>query len=160
MERYDKDPNISFLGYQSCIHGLYKISDCALVPTRFAGELFPLCIIQAMQVGTPIIASRIGEIEAMMTRSGSPPGILIDVARDTEQFIHSLQQAMSLMLDEHKRAVFSSIAASYGQHYDMTALAGKYFLMFKNLADDFPLQYSDSAKHTRSASLGNNVTIT
>ena len=34
------DPSlpITFLGYQSCINGLYRMSDCALAPTRFGGR--------------------------------------------------------------------------------------------------------------------------
>ena len=32
------DPDITFLGYQPRIHGLYRLSDVAIVPTRFEGE--------------------------------------------------------------------------------------------------------------------------
>src|SRR5579859_3886786 len=63
---FDDDAGISFLGYQARIHGLYRISDVAIVPTRFAGESYPLCIIQALQVGTPVIASDVGEIGNML----------------------------------------------------------------------------------------------
>ena len=41
---------ITFLGFQSCINGLYRISDVALAPTRFGGESFPLCIIDRQSV--------------------------------------------------------------------------------------------------------------
>ena len=60
---YGDDRDITFLGFQPRINGLYRISDCAVVPTRFKGESYPLIIIQAMQEGLPIIATDIGEIK-------------------------------------------------------------------------------------------------
>ena len=90
-QSYSADPDITFLGYQTRINGLYRISDCAIVPTRFAGESFPLCIIQAMQVGTPVIATKIGEIECMITRPTGLAGILIEPTDDTDKFVEFSQ---------------------------------------------------------------------
>jgi glycosyltransferase involved in cell wall biosynthesis len=132
-QSHAKDPNITFLGYQSRISGLYRISDCAIVPTRFIGESFPLCIIQAMQVGTPIIATKIGEIEAMVARPGRVAGILIENENIDDAFVKSLKAAMQVMLEESARTDFAKAAKLNGSEYNIDIIADKYYSIYKQL---------------------------
>jgi glycosyltransferase involved in cell wall biosynthesis len=132
-QSHAKDPNITFLGYQSRISGLYRISDCAIVPTRFIGESFPLCIIQAMQVGTPIIATKIGEIEAMVARPGRVAGILIENENIDDAFVKSLKAAMQVMLEESARTNFAKAAKLNGSEYNIDIIADKYYSIYKQL---------------------------
>lgn len=118
------DPDITFLGFQSRISGLYRLSDCATVPTRYEGESFPLCLIQALQVGTPAISTRMGEIEAMFGDSGA--GILIDPVPDTATFAASLADAMETMLDEGRRLEMARAAVMVGEPYTIEVIAGRY----------------------------------
>ena len=89
----DKD-NITYLGYQSEINGVYRLSDCALVPTRFVGESFPLCIIQALQETLPVIATDHGEIKKILTLGKKRAGHLIKYDENNTPFIQSLTSAM------------------------------------------------------------------
>jgi glycosyltransferase involved in cell wall biosynthesis/septal ring factor EnvC (AmiA/AmiB activator) len=128
------DPDITFLGYQSRIHGLYRISDVAIVPSRFSGESFPLCVIQALQTGTPLIASRVGEIETML----APPhqksaGLLIEPAADNELFIQSLVQAMELMLSPTCRNEYAAAARILGESYSMDKLVSVYGSLYESM---------------------------
>jgi glycosyltransferase involved in cell wall biosynthesis len=126
------DPDITFLGYQSRIHGLYRLSDVAIVPTRFAGESFPFCIIEALQTGTPVIATRIGEIGSMLDGPEGAAGILIEYQRDTDLFIGSLQEAMTTMLDASERAKFARVAKKKGEAYSMDKVARDYAALYEN----------------------------
>ncbi|RWN37310.1 MAG: glycosyltransferase [Mesorhizobium sp.] len=124
---YGSERGITFLGYQSRIHGLYRISDVAIVPSRFAGESFPLCIIQAMQVGTPILSTRVGEIEHMVSPHGLPSGgIIIDPVRDTDHFIQLLETAMEEMLSTDLRKNYAENAKQLGDKYSISTVAEKY----------------------------------
>ena len=67
-ELHGDNADVTFLGYQSHIHGALRMSDVAILPTRFAGESFPLSIIQALQVGKPVISTSIGQIAEMNRR--------------------------------------------------------------------------------------------
>ncbi|MBB3356491.1 MULTISPECIES: glycosyltransferase [unclassified Novosphingobium] len=126
-KRYGKDPDISFLGYQARIHGLYRLSDVAVVPTRFAGESYPLCIIQALQVGTPVVASDVGEIENMLKDAhGACGGIIVKAVRDTATFIDSFAAAMEAILDDSLRARLAEQAQHLGRNYDMGPLVENY----------------------------------
>ena len=126
------DPqDITFLGYQSCITGLYRISDCAILPTRFHGESFPLSLIQAMQVGLPIIATRIGEIENMICRCEKKAGILIQPYEDDDLFNYELFASMREMLDKTTRKEFSKISTEFGKLYDMGDLTNRYYQLYE-----------------------------
>jgi glycosyltransferase involved in cell wall biosynthesis len=124
---------ITFLGYQSRILGLYRLSDCALIPTRFGGESFPLCLIEAMKTGTPVIATRIGEIEELVMGDGCEVGILLDNQRNTPKFINQLYEAMHAMLDESTRKNFSAASEAKGKKFDMKDLANEYAHTYQRL---------------------------
>jgi glycosyltransferase involved in cell wall biosynthesis len=131
--RHGADPDITFLGYQSRIHGLYRLSDVALVPTRFAGESFPLCIIQALQTGTPVIATRIGEIESMIDGPEGAAGILIEYQRDTDLFTRGLQEGMAAMLVSSERQRFARAAKKKSKTYSMDKVARDYAAIYDRL---------------------------
>ena len=131
---HESDPDITFLGYQMNIHGLYRLSDVALVPSRFPGESFPLCIIQSFQCGRPVIGSQIGEIESMLMPAGeSPGGMLIPVTDDDELFIGSLVEAMTALLDNKTRYNYSISASALGEAYSMAKLANVYGELYERL---------------------------
>ncbi len=127
------DPDITFLGYQSRIHGLYRLSDVAIVPTRFVGESFPFCIIEALQTGTPVIATRIGEIESMIDGPEGAAGILIECQRDTNLFIRSLQEAMVAMLVTSERKKYARAAKKKGETYSMDKVARNYVALYEKM---------------------------
>ena len=130
------DPDITFLGYQSRINGLYRLSDVAIIPTRFAGESFPLCLLQSLQTGTPVIATRIGEIEGMTNGPEGAAGILIEEQRDTDLFTESLREAMSKMLITSKRKEYGRAAKKKGETYSMDKVASDYTALYERLLKD------------------------
>lgn len=131
------DAGISFLGYQSRIHGLYRISDVAIVPSRFSGESFPLCIIQALQIGTPVVASLVGEIKNMIAPAGDKAaGILIEPSADDEVFVGSLARAMEAMLSSTARKKYRMAARKLGSRYNMDAMGRVYCDLYDHLLGD------------------------
>ncbi|WP_162924573.1 glycosyltransferase [Rubrobacter indicoceani] len=130
---HGRDRDITFLGYQSRIDGLYRLSDVALVPTRFAGESYPLCITQALQTGTPVISTKIGEIESMMDGTDGPGGILLDYERDTGLYIERLEEAMSRMMDGETREKYARLAGRKGETFSMEKVAKDYVRLYEEL---------------------------
>jgi glycosyltransferase involved in cell wall biosynthesis len=134
QKAYERDQDITFLGYQSRIPGLYRLSDVAIVPTRFEGESFPLCVIQALQTSTPVISTRVGEIASMIEPPGSAPaGILLDPVRDTEKFIKSLMEAMEAMLSEARRNEFAVAAKELAGSYGIDNVAHDYMELYAKI---------------------------
>ncbi len=130
-QAYGERADISFLGFQSCINGIYRLSDCAIVPTRFTGESAPLCLIQALQEGRAIIATDIGEIRSMMSTDEISAGILLDTIRDTAQFSAELCEAMKRMLDPAFRARCGEHAALLAQSFAMDTLVSRYEAVYE-----------------------------
>lgn len=120
------DPNIHFLGYQSCINGIYRMSDCALVPTRFEGESFPLCVIQALQEGCPVLGNDVGEIRSMLTSDKGVAGAVTVNMRDTGGFIRLVADTMEQFLDPAFRATARSLTAEVADRFTMEACAAAY----------------------------------
>ena len=129
--RVSPDLPITFTGFQSCINGLYRLSDCALVPTRFDGESFPLCIIQALQEGLPVIGTDVGEIKSMLTLDDKVAGILLDNLRDSSAFSESVYAAMIAMTNARRRKAAARIAAKLGEKFDMKQLVARYIDVYE-----------------------------
>jgi glycosyltransferase involved in cell wall biosynthesis len=145
-KKHGQDPDISFLGYQSHMSGLYRISDVAIVPTRFAGESYPLCIIQALQVGTPVIGTDVGEIRSMLLRDGIEGGLVIEAVRDTGKLISNVADAMEKMLDAKLRKRLAKGAQELGQAYDMSSLVQTYGEIYSRMIGSGSPQSEQSAQ--------------
>ncbi|MFF2322935.1 glycosyltransferase [Agrobacterium sp. NPDC058088] len=127
------DPTIHFLGFVKEVYGLYRISDVALIPTRFPGESYPLCLIQALQVGVPCVSTDIGEIKAMSQINGQQAGIIIANQRNNEQFVIELSNAMEKILEKDVRDDFKEKAKVLGATYDIDVLAGEYIDHYRSV---------------------------
>jgi glycosyltransferase involved in cell wall biosynthesis len=128
------DSMIHFPGFVKEIHGIYRFSDVALAPTRFSGESFPLCLIQAMQVGVPCVATDIGDIKAMIQpKEGSHGGLIIPNLADDDAFIAAVSEQMEAMLDPALRAELSAGAQRLGEDFGLDALAHRYLELYQQL---------------------------
>jgi len=68
---------------------VYQDSDIFLFPTRFKQESFPLVILEAMQFGLPVIASRIGAIPEIINHGKN--GFILDPS-DHEGFARVIRE--------------------------------------------------------------------
>ncbi|MGV1820005.1 glycosyltransferase [Agrobacterium sp. CG160-95] len=125
--------SIHFLGFIKEIYGLYRISDVALIPTRFPGESYPLCLIQALQVGVPCVSTDVGEIKAMSQIDGQQAGIIIANDSDNDRFVNELSDAMENILEKDVRDSFREKAQVLGATYDIDVLAGEYLDHYRSV---------------------------
>ncbi|WCK78149.1 glycosyltransferase family 4 protein [Agrobacterium fabrum] len=133
------DPTIHFLGFISEVHGLYRLSDVALLPSRYPGESFPLSLIQAFQVGVPCIATDVGEIKRMTTHDARQAGIIFKPTDDTEMFVDELSETMEKILDESLREELRKTAISLGKCFDINQLASEYLMEYLSLIESHDL---------------------
>ena len=129
------DSTIHFLGFIGEVHGLYRLSDVALLPSRYPGESFPLSLIQAFQVGVPCIATDVGEIRRMTTIDSRQAGIIFKSTDDTEMFINELSQKLEQILDENLREELRETASTLGKTFDMSQLALEYLEEYRSLIE-------------------------
>ncbi|TCP95023.1 glycosyltransferase involved in cell wall biosynthesis [Cricetibacter osteomyelitidis] len=122
--------HIHFLGYESAVNGVLRYSDCFVLPSRFVGESYPLCLIQAIQEKLPCIATDIGEIKNMIKDNNQYAGILIENNENNEIFIENLKDAMKEMLNDEVRAQYKLTSTNISYKYDMKNLAEKYINLY------------------------------
>ncbi|NHN90570.1 glycosyltransferase [Acetobacter sicerae] len=135
--QYGDVPEIHFLGYQDCINGLYRLADCMLLPTRFPGESFPLTLIQALQVGTPAIATEVGFVRSMMTDDdGNQAGLLLPLEADDEDFQTAIVNAVRTMMNSDVRTVFAEAALRCGARYGIEKVAEAYIRTYRRFRND------------------------
>jgi len=123
--------NITFLGFQSRINGIYRMSDCAIVPTRFDGESSPLCILQAMREGVPLIATDIGEISNLIQHKSKAAGILIPNTRNSDIFFELLYEAMVKMMNDKTRNDYAMVSKTMSNRFTMNKVGKKYLSLYE-----------------------------
>lgn len=128
---FGDDPNITFTGYYPDVGKLYSISDCAIVPTRFSGESFPLCIIQALHAGLPVIGTDIGEIRSMIHEGSKKAGLLLPFSDDDDAFTDNLVASMSIMLDPERRIEMARAAREIGKKFEIGPVADGYLRLYR-----------------------------
>ena len=98
-EAFSHNTRIKFLGFRSDIDDLLELSNVMLLPTRFSGESMPLTLIQSIMACVPIISTKVGQIEGMLSCDSGAVGVAIDAMGDEEAFVSLLLAAMRNALD-------------------------------------------------------------
>ena len=131
LKERNKNKNIIFLGFQFNIHGLFRMSDVCVLPTRFKGESYPLILIQAMQVGLPIISVDIGEISSITVSGKNKAALLQDNVDQDEVFIEQLYKNLELIYDNDLRSKLSDVSFKLGENYSMNKVSLSYKEVFE-----------------------------
>lgn len=71
------EKHVHVLGFRDDVLELFKLGDAGLLPSRFAGESFPLVLLDCLAAGRPMIATDIGEIKRITLSSSGPAGIIL-----------------------------------------------------------------------------------
>ena len=135
--RRDSLPDyVHLLGFRNNVDDFLAVSQLVLIPSYFKGESFPLVLIQSFMVEVPVIATRIGEIERMMTLdSEHKGGILIDL-KDGKVDPEDLTEAIIKMVtdqnfyDECKNSV-----RLLKERFDIKNVAKNYLALYKRVLD-------------------------
>lgn len=69
---------VSFLGRRDDVPGLFGLADLAVLPST--GEGLPMSLIEAIAIGTPVVATDVGDVGWLLERSGG--GIAVPVGDD------------------------------------------------------------------------------
>ena len=107
--------NVRFAGYRSDVETALWAADLVVVPSR--GEGLSLAALEAMGVGLPVVASRVGGIPEVV--QDGTTGILVPPEAPEEL----ARAVVSLLTDAERRARFAMAASRASVDYDLTAFA-------------------------------------
>ena len=139
-ERMKQTPSdfARFVGFSHDIYSYFSAADLALLPSRFVGESFPLVILEAFAVDTPVIATDIGESKDMLTTPDGFAGEIIPV-HDWRLDVSELKDAILHFVDD---------AAFYRRKKDCVSYAKKRFSIDK-LVEDHEKFYAMAIRHAK-----------
>ena len=153
-EEFRHNQRIKLIGFRSDVDDLLGLSDALLLPTRFTGESMPLTLIQSILASVPIISTKVGQIESMLSCDMGSVGIAIEPDRDDEAFVSGLLTAMRHVLTGRFRAdeaAFAQLAA----RFSLDACADRYIEMYgwqpARLAEATPRQDFASVQRSNEA---------
>ncbi len=130
-ERWTEHPAVHFVGFQANIHGILRLSDCCLLPTRFVGESFPLILIQAIQAETPSIATDAGEIRSMLSGPNWQAGLVVKWHDDDAAYVDELKAAMRQVQQPEIYRRLVDGARAQAPSYDITQNAKRYLELYE-----------------------------
>lgn len=122
-----------FIGYSNDVSSYFNAADVVMLPSVYSGESFPLCILEAFSVNTPVIATGIGEIPTMMTTQVGIAGLVIDIKQNGKIELSDLESAIMVMLekgDEYKKAIVATKEAN--KKYSIEKLVNILISLYKD----------------------------
>lgn len=135
-EMYDKlqgkvSEFVHLMGFKSNVRDYLAAADIGLLPSEFAGESFPLLIIDSLFSGRPVVSSNLGEVTNMLKNSdGELAGIVFDLVNDKVP-VETLSEILKTLAnnpEEYEK--ISARVAEVAEKFDIETVAEKYIEVY------------------------------
>jgi len=116
--------NVFFLGAYPDLRSFYPLLDYFVLPSLWEG--LPLCLLEAMSLGLPIISTRVGGVPGLLGHGRD--GDLVPPADPA-----ALAEAMNGFLDDPARAdrLGRQGRLAFDAHHDSSVMVGRYLEMYR-----------------------------
>ena len=121
VKELNLEKNVLFLGAQSNVYPYLEQADIFILPSIWEG--MPITLIEAMSVGLPIIATRVGGIPDMIINNDS--GLLVDP--DTENIAEAL---LTLINDRNLREKLGASARNSSKRFSAKEMTDSYIKIY------------------------------
>ena len=116
---------VHFLGNRPDIPSLLGVSDCFVLPSIWEG--LPIALLEAMAAGLPVVATKVGGIEEVVTDNRN--GLLVEPANPM-----ALSRAIIQLLssEEHRKHLGSAGKALVNEKYTLDQMCLRYEQLFQS----------------------------
>lgn len=138
-EMYDKllgkvPEFVHLVGFKSNVRDYLATSDLGLLPSEFAGESFPLLIIDSLFSGRPVVSSNLGEsAEMLKTSSGESAGIIFDLENGKVPVEKLSEILFTLANDSAAYDKINSLVSAAAEKFLIESIADKYIEVYKTV---------------------------
>jgi glycosyltransferase involved in cell wall biosynthesis len=141
------NPRISFAGADPNPVARIATADVFVHPSIYRAESMPTVIIEALFAGLPVIATRVGSVEAMIaTPSGEQAGMLVEP--DAASLSDELAAARQAYLDDPAlRRRHAALAPAAFAKFDMGQCAAAYSRLYAEVAGSASIRSATSSSH-------------
>lgn len=132
----DSPEYVHFMGKRSNVRDFFAMSDVGFLPTRFAGESYPLVIIEAMMCGKPIIATDVAEVKHQLTdEEGNLAGLLLTMHDGTLDVEEIADAILKLAEDQECYDTLQKRTASAVTKFDIAKIVRKYLKVYQEVTE-------------------------
>lgn len=124
---------IHLVGFQKNTRDYIACADILLLPSKFRGESFPLCIIDSIFCGKPVIGTNVGEVKNMLTVHDKLFGATLDLEADGSLSSQKLADTILPFLSENLSKKYSKIAKILTDKYNIQNVAKLYQGVYDNV---------------------------
>ena len=135
-EMYDKlngkvSEFVHLTGFKSNVRDYLAAADIGLLPSEFAGESFPLLLIDSLFSGRPVVSSNLGEVKNMLkTSSGELAGAVFDLVNEKVP-VETLSEILkTLANDAAEYEKISARVAGAAEKFSIAKVAEKYIEVY------------------------------
>jgi glycosyltransferase involved in cell wall biosynthesis len=134
MRAMSVPPWLHLLGVQGDIRSWIAVADVGLLPSTFAGESYPLVLIDFLTMGVPVITSAAGEIPQMMACELGSPGFIVDET-DPIQIREQMTEHLTafVTLDAHDREALRERARAASAKFSFDDMVDAYEQVYEHI---------------------------
>ena len=126
-------------GFRSDVAAHFALADMGLLPSRFAGESFPLAVVECLLAGRPVIATALGEVPRMLDSGGGrPAGALIELSDGAIPVAALAREIARFATTPHAHAAACARAAAAARRFDPDLMAARYAALYDEALQDVP----------------------
>lgn len=132
-EMYDKLKGhvpefVHMVGFKSNVRDYLAAADVGLLPSEYAGESFPLMIIDSFFAGRPVVSSNLGEVTSMVADAG----IVFDLIAGKVPVDKLAKILRTLADDSTAYEKIQSRVAQVAEKFSIERIAEKYIDLYKD----------------------------
>lgn len=125
---------VHFMGNRNNVRDFFAASDVGFLPTRFAGESYPLVVIEAMMCGKPVIATDIAEVRHQLTdENGDLAGELLTLHKGFLHIEEITDAILKLSEDKEKYELLQKRTTSAIKKFDIAEIGNKYLQAYREV---------------------------
>lgn len=124
---------VRLAGFRADAGAVFAASDLSLLPSRYAGESAPMAVLESLAAGTPVVATDLGEITAMLRRGNLAAGEVVAL-RDGQVDIRALAGVLAALATDPARLAALRAAIPALMPCDAADLMAREFLSVYALA--------------------------
>ena len=131
MKKIDS-PYIHAVGAQEKPREYFAAADLGFLPSRFAGESFPLVVIESLMCGKPVLASNMGEIPSQITlENGEMAGMMFELEDGKIPVKKLSRMIVELANDSTKYKELKKNVPMAAKRFDIKVIAKEYIDIYK-----------------------------
>ena len=125
-------PYIHAVGAQEKPREYFAAADLGFLPSRFAGESFPLVVIESLMCGKPVLASNMGEIPSQITlENGEMAGMMFELEDGKIPVKKLSRMIVELANDSTKYKELKKNVPMAAKRFDIKVIAKEYIDIYK-----------------------------